>query len=364
MGAFAGIESPHIPNWEGFVANILRKGTPDRAYFIELFHDTEIRDAIVDRFDLLAGLDEGDPWFDPKSRIRLQRFCGLDYIVAGLDGMDWKLFGTKTADTADLTRSGGRNYQDEHTGPITTWEELEQYEWPDPDHPEATRSIEWYNRNLPDDMCIIAGLTGHFAELLAWLMGYETLCFALYDDPDLVQAIYEKVRAFHTRELERLLQFDRVEIVWGSDDMGFKTGTLISPDATRTYVLKGHKKLAEMAHEAGYPYLLHSCGNLSGIMDDLIDDVRIDGKHSYEDVIEDVRELKHTYGQRIALLGGIDVDFLCRADETAIRKRVRETLDVCLPGGGYCLGTGNSVTNYIPLDSYLAMVDEGMRYTT
>jgi uroporphyrinogen decarboxylase len=33
-----------------------------------------------------------------------------------------------------------------------------------------------------------------------------------------------------------------------------------------------------------------------------------------------------------------------------------------MPGGGYCLGTGNSVANYIPLENYLAMVDEGRLY--
>jgi len=92
------------------------------------------------------------------------------------------------------------------------------------------------------------------------------------------------------------------------------------------------------------------------------DDVKIDAKHGFEDTIEDVCELKHTLGERIALLGGIDVDFLCRADEAAIRARGRHTLDVCMPGGAYCLGTGNSVTNYIPLDNYLAMLDEGWLY--
>ncbi|HEY66086.1 MAG TPA: uroporphyrinogen-III decarboxylase-like protein, partial [Caldilineae bacterium] len=66
---------------------------------------------------------------------------------------------------------------------------------------------------------------------------------------------------------------------------------------------------------------------------------------------------------RIALIGGIDVDFLTRATPEQVRQRVRETLDVCLPGGGYCLGSGNSVTNYIPLENYLAMMDEGRRYT-
>ena len=151
-------------------------------------------------------------------------------------------------------------------------------------------------------------------------------------------------------------------MTWGSDDMGFKTGLLLSPADLREFVLPGHKELAAISHEAGKPYLLHSCGKLAEILDDLIDDVRIDAKHSFEDTIEDVREVKHTYGRRIGLLGGIDVDFLCRSDERAIRARVRDTLDRCMPGGGYCLGTGNSVANYIPLDNYLAMLDEGRLY--
>ena len=91
-------------------------------------------------------------------------------------------------------------------------------------------------------------------------------------------------------------------------------------------------------------------------------DVKIDGKHSFEDTIEKVTDAKDTYGKRIALLGGLDVDFLCRADERQVRARVRATLRKCMPGGGYCLGTGNSVANYIPLDNYLAMLDEGRKF--
>jgi uroporphyrinogen decarboxylase len=68
------------------------------------------------------------------------------------------------------------------------------------------------------------------------------------------------------------------------------------------------------------------------------------------------------YGSRIAILGGIDVDFLCRAEEDSIRKRVQETLKVCMQDTGYCLGTGNTVANYIPFKNYLAMLDEGRSY--
>jgi uroporphyrinogen decarboxylase len=75
-----------------------------------------------------------------------------------------------------------------------------------------------------------------------------------------------------------------------------------------------------------------------------------------------VTEAKRIYGDRIALLGGVDMDFLCRAEESDIRQRVWDTLAICQRGGGYCLGTGNTVANYVPLESFLAMIDEGCRY--
>ena len=35
-------------------------------------------------------------------------------------------------DTADLARTGGRTFMEEHRGPITDWTEFEAYPWPDP----------------------------------------------------------------------------------------------------------------------------------------------------------------------------------------------------------------------------------------
>ncbi len=360
------IDSPFsvavTPDWEALRACIMRAGTPARVHHIELFLDWEVQEAIGERYALLTDLDPDDPAFPYRRMIRIQRFVGYDYVRQGIDAIDMPLNRSVTEDTAEYQRQGGRSYVDETKGPITTWEEFERYPWPEPQE-LTTHALEWYEGHLPEDMCVIgSGGFAHFAEFLTWLMGYETLCFALYDQRDLVQAIADRLIDLYIPVLERILEFDRVKIIWGSDDMGFKTGPMIGPDDLREFVLPGHKRMAAMSHEAGRPYLLHSCGNLSTIYEDLIEDVGIDGKHSFEDTIEDVRELKPIYGDRIALLGGIDVDFLCRASTDAIRQRVRDTLDICMPGGGYCLGTGNSVANYIPLDNYLAMVDEGRKY--
>ena len=365
MAAYEGLRRPFVPDWPGLIDNILRQGTPRRAYHIELIVDREIQDAIVQRFDLLGGLKADHPDYLRRRYIAVQRFCGYDYVRIGLLGMDMPFHGMTTEDTAELKRADGRRYMDEHSGPITNWEQFETFPWPDPNAPLVTAELEWFERNLPEDTCIIgSGGLGHFAEWLTWLMGYETLCYALYDQRDLVEAIAAKIREIFRVCVKRVLQFERVKMVWGSDDMGFKTGLLISPADTRKYVLSGHKELAAMAHAAGRPYLLHACGNLADIIDDLIDDVKIDAKHSFEDTIEDVRQVKNTYGRRIAMLGGIDMDFICRGSPEAIRRRVRQTLDACNPGGGYCLGTGNTVANYVPLENYLTMLDEGRLYGT
>jgi len=237
------------------------------------------------------------------------------------------------------------------------WLERVGFPWPDPDK-MTYHALEWFHEHLPEGMCVIGGQTGHFCEWLTWL----ALCYALYDQRDLVQAIYDRLQHYFEVTLRRILSYDRVHAVWGSDDMGFVSGTLISPADMRAFVLPGHRLCARLSHEAGLPYLLHSCGNLRQIMPDLLDDVRIDGKHSFEDNIEPVTEAHLRYGDRMACLGGIDMDFICRADEQAVRERVRRTLDACQPRGRYCLGTGNTVANYVPMRNYLAMLDEGRRY--
>ena len=351
-----------VPDWEGLLRCLRRQGEPERVHFIELLLDEEVKQAVSERFGLLDGLDSADPFLQLKRDIRVKRLLGYDFVRCGLDEIGFPLSWLSTDDTAEQLTRGGREYIEEHRGPITTWEEFEAYPWPNPQKITDTR-LQWFQKHLPDDMCVIAHSGfGHPLEFITALMGYETLCYALFDNRDLVAAVAQRLRETYEVILRRILQFNCVKAVWSSDDMGFRSGTLISPDDLREFVLPTQKSLAEITHAAGRPYLLHSCGRIEPIMDDLLDDVRIDAIHSFEDTIKTVEDAMDRYGDRIAVLGGIDVDFLCRANEEEIRRRVRKTLEHCHPGGGYCLGTGNSVANYIPLDNYLVMLDEGRRF--
>jgi uroporphyrinogen decarboxylase len=350
------------PDADELMDCIARRKTPARVHPIEIFLDSEVEDAIARRFSLDDGQTIPEPAAGYRRHIAVQRFLGYDYVLAGVRGLGLQL-PRKMANDGDsgaLARTTGRAFVEEGRGPITDWPSFERYAWPEPAMADLSQ-LEWYQRYLPDDMCILGGLAGHVAEELSFLMGYETLCIALYDQPDLVATLRDKIVELHRRNFELLLQFPRVRAVWGTDDMGFRTGPLLAPGHLREHVLPAHALYASMAHEAGRLYLLHSCGKLDLIMDDIVSSVQADAKHSFEDTIEDVADAMERWGGRIAFLGGMDVDFMCRADEAAVRARVRHTLDRC-GTRGYCLGTGNSVANYLPIDNYLAMLDEGRRY--
>jgi uroporphyrinogen decarboxylase len=351
------------PDVEELISVIKRERKPGRVHFIELFLDEEVKGLICERFGLTDGLNRGDPFFLLQRDIKLHHFLGYD--VFRVDVIGKELFKVPFLRAQDTTLAKGqqreeREWTEEHRGPIQSWEDFEKYPWPEVSSIDM-RPLEWLEENLPENMGCY-DLTAHILEMITFLFGYETFCYKIFDDPDLVDAVAQKVGEFYVDYTRILCDFECVSVVWGSDDMGFRSGTLVSPSFLKEKVLPWHRRCVEVAHDKGRPYLLHICGNIEAIMDDLIDYVGIDAKHSFEDAIMPVTEAYKRYGKRIAILGGIDVDFLCRADEKSIRKRVRETLDICMKGSGYCLGTGNTVANYIPLDNYLTMLDEGRMY--
>ena len=90
-------------------------------------------------------------------------------------------------------------------------------------------------------------------------------------------------------------------------------------------------------------------------MDDLIDQVGIDAKHSTQDVIEPIIISKQRWGERVGLLGGVDVDFITRRTPEQVRAYTRRILETCTSGGGFALGVGNWVADSIPFENFLAL---------
>ena len=357
----AYIENPK-PDIELFRDTILRKRISERPPFAELLLDYEIIKCISEKY-------LGVKWVEPEDReseklywkntINFWYRMGYDYIrVAG--GINFPAEGLTARDTAAISK-GERTWQEEGKGIISSWEDFEKYEWP-----EVKEENLWYyefvNANLPEGLGMLICPSSGVFEVASALCGYETLCYLLHDDASLIEAVFNKVAEAMLNLYRKLSGLSNLYGFFQGDDLGFKTGTLISPEDIRKYIVPWHKKFCELAHENGLFYILHCCGNIDKVMDDFIDEAKIDAKHSFEDEIMPVAEFKKKYGDKISVLGGVDVDKLTRFQEPELRKYVRNILRDCTPGGGYCLGSGNSIANYIPPENYLAMVDEGLSW--
>jgi len=253
--------------------------------------------------------------------------------------------------------SGQRSWPDEHTGTVTSWREFEEYAWPEVSAFDFF-PYQYLNDHLPEGMGLIACHAGGVYEHLSWIMSFEGLCTAIYEDPALVKAVTEALGQRMVAFYRHLLELDRLVAVFPGDDMGYRTSTMVSPDTLRSLILPWHKSFAAMAHQRDLPYYLHSCGNILAIMEDLIEDVRIDGKHSFEDAIIPVEDFQAKFGSRIAVLGGVDINILGGDDPGAVRRRVRHLLEHCGSRGRYAIGSGNSIPSYVSLPNYLAMIDE------
>ena len=230
------------------------------------------------------------------------------------------------------------------------------YKWNDPEA-EDYSWMEGFSSELPEGMKLVVMGPGGVLENVISLVGYDNLCLMLYDDPDLVGRLFNEVGSRLVRYYELSAKYDSVGAVISNDDWGFNTQTMLSVDDMRKYVFPWHKKIVEVSHKAGKPVILHSCGRPNEVIDDIIYSMKYDARHSYEDNIFPVEDFYEQYHSKIAVMGGMDVNFICTSTNEEIEKRSKAMLERVKDRGGYALGTGNSVPEFISDEKYFAMID-------
>jgi uroporphyrinogen decarboxylase len=245
---------------------------------------------------------------------------------------------------------------------ITDRESFNCYPWPD----AGAGNYELYRQlqpHLPDGMKLLGFSNGGILENATDIVGFEKLCELYLTDPELTGEIFTHIG-------ERLLKFytimapmESVGACVVNDDWGFKTQTMFPPEMMERYVFPYTRKIVEVIHASGKPAILHSCGNVKDIMDIIIDDLRLDGKHSFEDGIYPVEDAWNWWSGRIAIMGGIDVDFLVQKSPEEIYQRSLRLLEMTSGSGGYALGSGNSIPDYVPVENHLAMIRAAIEFS-
>ena len=247
-------------------------------------------------------------------------------------------------------------------GPIQTREDFEKYpfgELPEIFWKTYTPHLQAIRNVIPAGMKAYGGCGYGIFESSEDLVGYESLAVLQYTDPDLFADLFVKIGDLYV-ELwsEMIRKYDDLFVFYRmGDDLGFKSATLLEPDTIRQHILPQYRRIIDITHRANKKFLLHSCGNIFEIMDDIIS-LGIDAKHSNEDGIAPFDVWIEKYNDRIGLFGGIDVNTLCL-------QTYEEVFELVLEKGkrfrgmakGYGLGSGNSIADYVPVEGFMAMVE-------
>lgn len=253
-----------------------------------------------------------------------------------------------------------RGWQDEHRGLIMSRDDFERFAWP-PAEAVNILPVEYTASKMPEGMKVMAFINGIFEDLKR-LMGIENMAIKSIEEPELCGDILEKLTVLAEEATDRSAAHPAVGAIFYGEDMGYNTSLMMSPAWMREWVVPRLKRIADACHRNGKLFLFHSCGQIDALMEDLIEVVGIDARHSFQDNIEPVEEVYRKYGERISILGGLDVDLLARGTARDVADRTRRILEACAPGGGYCMGSGNSVTNFVKVENYYAMLDETRKW--
>jgi len=333
-----------VPDFKQML-KVLECQVPDRDVLFELFMNENVYEWAI-----------GGKW--PSGRLNQMRAMAKAFAVLGYD------YATAWGSGFHFpNRQGSHGLQtiSLNDSPVITGRaSFDAYPWPDPADFDYS-SLKDIEADLPGGMKLMVMGPSGVLENAIKLAGYDNLCYLLYDDEGLLADIFEQIGSRIAAHYRIAAQYGSVGMLMSNDDWGFNTQTMLPPWAMRKYVFPWHKEIVRIAHAAGKPAVLHSCGNFSQIVEDLYD-MGFDARHSYEDNILPVEESYELFmgnelpGGKMAVLGGIDLDFLLRSPDWAVRARARQMLTRARERGGYALGSGNSIPKFCPLEKYLAMI--------
>lgn len=247
-------------------------------------------------------------------------------------------------------------------GPIQTREDFDNYPWDEVSRifkEKYTPHFEAIKAALPQGMKAYGGCGYGIFEASQDLVGYEPLCLMQYLDPDLFADLFVKIGDLYSELLSWVIQNYRDIFVFFrmGDDLGYKTSTMLEPETIRQHILPQYKRIIDLVHKSGKKFLLHSCGNIFPLMEDIIK-LSIDAKHSNEDQIAPFTEWIEKYSDRIGLFGGFDMNELIMNDYNYVFEKVRsEGTQFRAMAKGFGLGSGNSIPEYMEVDGFMAMVD-------
>lgn len=348
------------PNFER-VAAALRREEPDRVPVAEFLFDPPVKEAFLGRH-VGNSLIRADG-YDVAADVEFWHRAGYDFMhlapnYLGLFEGGWNVHDGDYSvyDQGPVQKA----WMEEHESVIRSLEDIERYPWPDPAQVDLSDIVQAAEL-LPDGMMLTSGTWGIFETTRA-LIGFEAAALAIYDQPGLVEGVMERMGHFLFSLFRRVLELPRLGAVWFADDLSSTDTYFVNPDWYRRHLFPWIRRYGEAAAARGLPLIYHCDGTMWDVLPDIIE-CGVSAIQPVEPKAMDIVEVKRRYGKHLCLIGNIDLGgALVRGTPAEVEAQVRARLREVAPGGGYMVGSSNSVTSYVPLENFRAMVEATFRW--
>ena len=314
LDTFAGIEGP-VP-------------------WVELVVDDEVIQEIL-------GCDEVD-W---PARVAFCEQMGM----AALGVYDWHRYGSITDESLPVLH---------HQPLIRSAADLDRLVIPEPTHADLAKEVEAAAAAIGD-----SGLA-FFAEFAFGLdqtmadVGFDNLCLQFYDDADFVREVVGRYEIYIARLIDLYQAMPAVDFLWVGDDLASKGGPFFSRRTLERFFYPTFRRLAARIHK---PWAFHSDGDIMPLLDDILSWGPA-GLHPIEPDAMDICRLKDAIGDRVTLMGNVDVDLLARGTPDEVGRVCRQLLEQCAPGGRYVFSSGNSIPKWARPANVEVMAREVRRF--
>jgi uroporphyrinogen decarboxylase len=248
----------------------------------------------------------------------------------------------------------------------TTIDEIERYPWPDMDDPSRIAHVREDARRLHEetDFAVIGTPWLLFPFERAHMMqGLDNFLVNMSLEPGFAEALLAKIASLCYRLMDNFLDEAGpwLDLVKFGDDLGTQAGLMISPEMYRRMLKPVHAEMIRhIKAKTGAKIFFHSDGDVFDLVPDFIE-IGIDVLNPVQTSagkMADLVELKRRYGDRITFCGGIDTQrILPMGSPAEVAAEVRRVGSILGEGGGWLLAPVHTITNEVPPENILAMVD-------
>jgi uroporphyrinogen decarboxylase len=190
----------------------------------------------------------------------------------------------------------------------------------------------------------------------AWtLRGMERLMIDFFDHPDFTRELLRRIADYNIAQVREALKYD-LDAVYFGDDWGQQRGLQLGPRRWREFIYPELQRMYGVVRAAGKFVMIHSCGDVDELFDDLIA-AGLSCFNPFQPEVMDVDGLLPRYRGRLAFHGGLSTQkTLPFGSVDDVRREVRQLLELG-SAGGFILAPAHDVEGDVPLENILAAIE-------